>query len=94
MRRSETAEEWNWAVLSRLVHETKVQVLEALLWIGQPLSASDLENVFNGSPRHGLISFHMKGLAKAEILECVETRPVRGATEQFYWLAGVKRGSW
>jgi hypothetical protein len=91
MASEEPAGEWDWATLSRLVHETKVQVLEALLWIGRPLSATDLENVFDGSPEHGLVFYHMKRLINAGILECAGARQVRGATERFYWVKGACR---
>ncbi len=84
--------DWIWnALIQHFVHPTKVHVLEALLWIGQPLSAADLENIFDGSPKHGVITYHIKCLANPGILECVGTRQVRGATEEFYWLVGVSR---
>ena len=62
-----------------------------MLWIGQPLSAADLEKVLHGVPRLGVISYHVKCLATPGILKCTGTRKVRGATERFYWLAGVNR---
>jgi hypothetical protein len=81
---------WSWeALVPHLIHPTKVHVLEALLWIGQPLSAADLEKVFERKPRHGLISYHIKCLADPGILKCVRTRKVRGATERFYRLTGA-----
>ncbi len=84
--------EWSWeALVPHLIHPTKVQVIEAMLWIGRPMSAVDLERVFNGSPRLGVISYHLKRLAGPGILECVGTRQVRGAVESFYWLAGAEQ---
>lgn len=78
---------WDWDALVPLVHPVRVQILEAMLWIGQPLSAANLARAFDGAPRLGVISYHMNRLAGRGILECVGTRRVRGATERFYWMA-------
>jgi Helix-turn-helix domain len=84
--------DWDWAMLvPAFVHPTRIQIIEAMLWIGQPMSAAELERIFYGSPGLGSISYHLKTLANASILKCVRTRTVRGATEHFFWLTGVKR---
>jgi hypothetical protein len=82
---------WSWdALIPHLIHPIKVHVLEALLWIGEPLSAADLEKVFDGDPQHGLISYHIKCLSNPGILECVGTRQVRGAHERYFSLAAKR----
>lgn len=51
------------------VHPTKVLVIEALLWIDRPLSAADLEKVFDGTVDRSAISYHLKSLDTPEALE-------------------------
>ena len=69
-----------------LVHPLKVVCIEAICWIGRPLSATDLRKVFE--PEYGLsvISYHLGSLAKLGILSKARQRRVRGATEKFYFL--------
>lgn len=84
--------DWSWdGLVPHLIHPTKVKVIEAMLWIGRPLSAADLEKVFDGDPGLGVISYHLKRLARPGILELVGTRQVRGAVESFYWLAEAEQ---
>lgn len=77
---------FDWAALvPRLVHPLKVEIIEALLWIDQPLSSADLVKVFEA--RRGslsVIAYHVKGLAKVGAIEVVRRRQVRGAEEKFY----------
>jgi hypothetical protein len=46
-----------------LIHPTKVLVIEATLWIGRPLSASELEKVFDNTLGVSTISYHLRSLA-------------------------------
>ncbi len=90
--KSKNPSEWDWTTLvPAFVHPVRIQIIEAMLWIGQPMSAAELEGVFYGTVGLGSISYHLKTLANASILKCVRTRTVRGATERFFWLTGVKR---
>jgi DNA-binding transcriptional ArsR family regulator len=80
-------EPFSWDVLVPLVvHPLKVAIVEALWWIGEPLSATDLTKVI-GDEEYGLshISYHMVKLADAGAIEVVSTRPVRGSLEKFYF---------
>lgn len=79
---------FDWAALLRLVHPLKVAIVEALLFSGRPLSASDLSKCFGGAAG-GLshISYHVGSLAKAGVIEQVSERQVRGAVEKFYSLS-------
>jgi hypothetical protein len=82
-------EQFDWsALVPHVVHPLKVAVVEALSWVGQPLSASDLAKVIDND-RYSLahVSYHLVKLAEVEALEVVRTRRVRGATEKFYSLA-------
>jgi hypothetical protein len=82
-------EQFEWDVLvPHVIHPAKVAIIEALLWVDQPLSASDLAKLI-GSDKCSLahISYHLVQLAKAGALEVVRSRQVRGATEKFYFFA-------
>ena len=61
-------------------------IIEALWWIGEPLSASDLTKVIEDE-KYGLshVSYHMVRLAKSGAIEVVRARPVRGSLEKFYF---------
>jgi hypothetical protein len=74
------------ALVPHIVHPLKVTIVEAMRWIDQPLSASDLTKVIEDD-KYGLshISYHMVNLARADALEVVRTRPVRGSLEKFYF---------
>jgi uncharacterized membrane protein YuzA (DUF378 family) len=78
---------FDWAALvPRLVHPLKVEIIEALLWIDQPLSSADLMKVFG--TKHAslsLVAYHVKGLAKVGAIKVIRKRQVRGAQEKFYF---------
>jgi DNA-binding transcriptional ArsR family regulator len=85
----EGARPFSWdTVVPHIVHPLKVAIMEALCWIGEPLSATDLTKVI-GDERYGLshVSYHLVKLANAGALEVVRTRPVRGSLEKFYFFA-------
>jgi len=69
-----------------LVHPVKVECIEAIRWIGRPLSATELREVFKPEHELSLISYHLVSLAKLRILRKVKQRKVRGAIEKFYFL--------
>ena len=69
-----------------VVHPLQVSIVEAMQWIDEPLSASDLTKVIDDE-RSGLshVSYHVVKLAKTGLIEVVRTRPVRGSLEKFYF---------
>lgn len=80
-------ETFDWSVLvPHPVHPARVAIIEALEWIEEPLSATDLRKTF-GDPRLGVpyISYHLIKLGKIGALKVVSSRSVRGATEKFYF---------
>lgn len=82
---------FDWALLALLVHPMQVAIVEALLWIGRPLSAKDFGELFADEidrPSNGasFMSYHVKELAKIGALELVHTESVRGALRKFYVL--------
>lgn len=84
---------FDWAEFTRLVHPMQVAIVEALLWIGQPLSAKDFSLLFAGQIEHAVaktsfMSYHVRALAKAGLLELYGTESVRGAVRRLYFVAG------
>ena len=79
---------FDWAMLvPRIVHPMKVAVVEALLYMRQPLSASQLRHLFGEADDNylSMISYHVRELAKAGAIEEKGSRQVRGAIEKFYF---------
>ncbi len=66
----------------------KVAIIEAHFWIGRPLSAKDLERLFDDDGYYlSMVSYHCKKLAEMEVLTLWEKRPVRGALESLFVLS-------
>lgn len=84
----------DWTVLiprfARLIHPTKVLIVEAMMWIDQSVSASQLARTFDKSPSLPDVSYHMREMLRLGVLELVGDRKVRGATEVFYAFAKHK----
>jgi len=75
------------ACVPRVLHPVKVAILEAHIWIGLPLSASDLERSFGYDPYYlSMVSYHCNKLAEMEVLSLWKKRPVRGAVENLFVL--------
>jgi DNA-binding transcriptional ArsR family regulator len=83
--RSTTHFDWE-ALVSLLVHPAKVEIIEAMSWIGEPLSATDLDRILNGNLGVSLISYHLRKLAGLKAIEKVRQEPVRGAIQTYYVL--------
>ena len=96
-RRTTTGGEisFDWgALVPHVVHPIKVAMVETIAWIGEPLSASQLEKVFEGGGYSvQVISYHAKMLAGWGVLEIVEERQVRGVVEKTYYFADRDTGS-
>jgi hypothetical protein len=63
----------------------RVSIIEALRWIGEPLSATDLRKVFDGRFALPVVSYHLIALAQIDALVQVGQRSVRGSVEKFYF---------
>lgn len=83
--------DWN-ALVPRVVYPTKVLVIEAIRWIGRPMSASELAHVFGGAFSLPAISYHMKTLADLGVLTLDRKKRVRGAWEKFYFFTSAVSG--
>ena len=80
---------FDWAALVPVVfHPLKVAIIEALTWIGTPLSATDLTKVFDKRFAVPNLNYHLHELAKVGALKQVRKRRVRGAVEKFYFPSG------
>jgi hypothetical protein len=79
---------FDWgALVPRVIHPMRVAIIEAMLWTGQPLSATDMRKVHDEKHTVGFISYHFTELKKAKAIKQVRQRQVRGAQERFYFLA-------
>jgi DNA-binding transcriptional ArsR family regulator len=78
-----------WEALSRaFIHPQRVSILEVLAMDGgRVLSPNELSQELQASIK--TVSYHVRELAKAGLLELDDERPVRGAVEHFYSLAEV-----
>jgi hypothetical protein len=86
LERDEQLFDWE-RLVPLLVHPAKVGIVEVLEWMEQPLSPSEMVSLFadDRDLYLSLVAYHVRGLAKIGVLEVVETRPVGGATEKFYF---------
>lgn len=75
--------DWAWLV-PRVIHPVKVAIIEAMAYIERPISAVELEKVFEEEIGLGVASYHMKELARHGAVVKVGERQVRGAVQHFY----------
>jgi helix-turn-helix protein len=75
------------ALVSRSVHPIRLWIIEAMLWIDRPLSASELKGVFGNKLSVSAISYHMTTLARVGIVSGLEKERVRGAWKTRYVFA-------
>jgi DNA-binding transcriptional ArsR family regulator len=79
--------EFDWARLfPHFVHPIKVAIIEAMVYLHQPLSASDLRDLFLGEYSLPTISYHVTSLKNADLIVKVREVQKRGAFEKFYML--------
>jgi hypothetical protein len=85
-------ESFDWQrLVPSMIHPTKVLVIEALWWIGEPLSATDFTKMFAEEKLNlSRLSYHVTTLADAGVLEEAGRRKVRGSTEKFYFFTAQK----
>jgi hypothetical protein len=84
-------ESFDWAgLVPAVVHPLKVAIIEALAWIGEPLSPSELKEVFERQFSISLIAYHVNKLADTGAIRAVKTRQVRGARQTFYFFTAAR----
>jgi hypothetical protein len=76
---------WITALYS-LHHPIVITVMEALLWIGEPLSATAIAKMSSGEWSSGTISHHFVRLAERGVVEKRYERPRLGVSEHYYGL--------
>jgi hypothetical protein len=87
---AERLTDYDWSsLIEKEIHEVKVAVVEALDWIGGPLSAKELHLILDERHRYQTVAHHINGLAKQGVIEQTHVRPARGAEEKYYLLAQV-----
>jgi hypothetical protein len=81
---------WDAFVLSHL-HPTKFIIVEAMRWIGRPISATELERIVGGELELTHFPYHLKRLVAMEVLEVVvklKTRKSQSSKkETFFYFA-------
>jgi hypothetical protein len=80
---------FDWALLIPLIlHPVKVSIVEAMEWIGEPVSATELTEMFEEPDAHylSLVSYHIGKLVDLGAVKKTSHRAVRGARETFYFL--------
>jgi DNA-binding transcriptional ArsR family regulator len=73
------------SLVPRLIHPVKLVILETFLYMEQELSASQIAALLNSSNYSpGVISYHLKVLAEAGVIELVESKKIRGSEMHLY----------
>lgn len=75
------------ALAARLLHPVQLHIVEAMRWIGLPLSTSQLFHIFDEEQRLSTVAYHVRRLAALGVLKRVQRRKVRGTVETLYGLA-------
>jgi hypothetical protein len=82
----------------QFVHPVKVAVVEALLYLGEPLSAPQLTKLFSGADesfRESNVRYHLGHLVKARVLEVVPSDPFtdEGRLERRFYFTDRGQGA-
>lgn len=79
----------------RLVNPTKVIIIESMLWIERPLSATEFERMSARDPDVRTFSYHLKNLERLGVLEVTEKRKAyrsrSSRKETFFYFAGAQK---
>lgn len=69
-----------------IVHSTKLVILEAMLWIDEPLSAVDVREMCDGELGTSALSYHLKSLALDHpVLRLYDEEAIRGTWKKNYY---------
>jgi len=72
-------------LVARYAHPVRVWIVEAMRWIGRPLSASELDHVLTGVGLAPLM-YHLRTLGKFGVARPVVRQKIRGASKRPYVL--------
>jgi hypothetical protein len=83
---------FDWgALVPYVLHPLKVEIIEAIGWVGKPLSAIELTRMLGyDKGQVAVMSYHFKVLVEMGVFELTHTRQRRGARETFYFFSGVE----
>jgi hypothetical protein len=83
-----TAPDEFWTALAvSLIHPIQLQIIEALIWIDVPMSASEFVEIFHRKHNLSTIGYHVRRLYWLGALKPVGARnPKRGSKEKLYRL--------
>lgn len=82
---SERPPSFDWhKLINPYIHPVKVEILEALNWIQEPLSAGELTRILSDRAL-GVVAFHLTSLADRKVVGRVFERQARGARETYYY---------
>jgi hypothetical protein len=87
---------FDWAgLVPHIVHPAQVAIVEAMLWVERPLSATELRDLFDEPRDHylSLVSYHLRMLARHGAVEEAGHRQSRGARETYYVFTPSRNGS-
>ena len=80
--------EFDWAGLVALtVHPLKVAIIEALVWLDEPLSATELALMGEGDYDLDMVIYHARSLVNLGLLQVTKRHYVRGSRARLYFLA-------
>ena len=68
------------------LHPLKVAIIEAMLWVEEPLSARLIELLLDDGTDLTLLAYHLRCLAEAGVVTKVRAEPVRGVVQTYYEL--------
>ena len=68
-----------------LIHPLRVTIIEALRYVGEPLSTTDLRETLDERYALSLISYHLLTLAQVGAVVVVRQNKSGGTTENFYF---------
>jgi len=90
-----SARSFDWSTLvARKINPVQVLIIEALAWIGQPLSATELASVLEGDCYVENLTYHLKRLREIGAIRVSRREPsLGGRTKTFYVLGEGESGA-
>jgi hypothetical protein len=79
------ARDFCWgSLVASTIHPVKVAIIEALLWVYEPLSATELTESFGHDDYNfDIVLYHLRALVQFDVVEVTARRHTRGAQENF-----------
>ena len=85
---AEARDHFGWdEIAPRAIHPVQVQMIEALLYIGRPLTVGDFSRLFDGKPSTMALLHHVERLIRAGVLAVDGCEHIRGAKVRLLRLA-------